>query len=276
MHVKTYYRFNERVQTAEESLLRFLSLYKEPAVEPEPFDKSRVQALLAMSDKGCVRFADRFVSDGSADDVLIPVDIISEYLQEYEKNDVHRSTFQNALEHASVNGEIAFTELCNLFPNSYIEHLFVYLLTNQELASRTFGVGFLMHRDQLAQWVTASDNLLIYRSITLSSDAAELSKDALLFDGVGRYWTYDPLKASSYWSTGLDNYSYTLVAEVNASEVEWADTVYKTMYKLKEEKEVFVKADAVVKIIDVIYNDKCPRRASTNYITYVNCGTQKD
>lgn len=277
----SFYQFiNENTQslTAEESLLRVLAAYKTQPEDADPLNGD-ANAAFAMIHPACNAFGKRFMEDGSADDLMLPVDIITDYLQQHEKNDAYRSSFQSELEYGSTNGEIAFTELGNIFPESYIEDVFSFILLDSSLCERAFGSGFMQHYNELKNWFEVSKKagkFEVYRSITLSADPTELSKDTMVFDGIGRYWTHDQAAASSYWGSGSDTHSYTLVAEVNGNDVEWCDSVYKSIYKLNTEKEVFLKEDSVVKIVDVVYNDKRPRRASTNYVTYVTCGTQAD
>lgn len=74
--------------------------------------------------------------------------------------------------------------------------------------------------------------LQIYRAITLPKNLEELEN----YDGVGIFWTYDLDKAEAY-SSKYDR-EFILEGWVYTNGINWDETIYKTIYGLKEEREV--------------------------------------
>lgn len=55
--------------------------------------------------------------------------------------------------------------------------------------------------------------------------------------GVGVYWAWDEDKAEAYWGES-GGYSITLHGKVSVEDVDWSETLYRSAYGLKEEREI--------------------------------------
>lgn len=67
------------------------------------------------------------------------------------------------------------------------------------------------------------------------------------FGGVGVYWTWDRDKAEAYWA-GSAGHSITLIGKVSTNDVDWEETMYKSAYNLREEREIRIKDQGAVMV----------------------------
>jgi len=95
--------------------------------------------------------------------------------------------------------------------------------------------------------------LKIYRAITLPKNVEELDD----YNGVGVYWTYDKEKAEAYWSK--HNREFILEGWVYSNGIDWEETVYKSIYIMKDEREIFLYNETPIELTSVymksIYNE---------------------
>jgi len=87
--------------------------------------------------------------------------------------------------------------------------------------------------------------LQIYRAITLPSNIEELDD----YDGIGIYWTYDMDKSEAYWSRY--HRDFILEGWVYTEGIDWKQTVYASLYGLKEEREIRLYSETPIQLTNV-------------------------
>jgi hypothetical protein len=97
------------------------------------------------------------------------------------------------------------------------------------------------------------EGLSIYRAISIKGDHVfqDLVKQ---FTGVGYYWSFADDGAVPH-SGGSGN-TYIISGKVRLQDIDWEATYYKSIYSLREEKEIEVKAGAIIKVEGVEVNGK--------------------
>jgi len=85
----------------------------------------------------------------------------------------------------------------------------------------------------------------IYRAISYeSSGIKDEYENAIKYGGVGVYWTWDINSAephsSSYYNTWI------LHAKVKPEDIDYVNTIYKSVYSLRDEREIELNGDAEV------------------------------
>jgi hypothetical protein len=101
------------------------------------------------------------------------------------------------------------------------------------------------------------EGLKIYRAIDLKvvdNNSKNLFDQIVKnYSGAGMYWTYDENKPESY-SSDYKGTTYVLHGVVRLQDINWENTYRKNIYSLREECEIEVNGDAIIKI-EKIYND---------------------
>jgi hypothetical protein len=104
--------------------------------------------------------------------------------------------------------------------------------------------------DDLRRAIFDSDDpnkLLVYRAMTLPTNIEEL--EDLEETGIGEFWTYDFDAAKSYWSKHDREFVFGAYVDVNC--IDWLETIQKSLYGLKEEREVKIIAGSELELINV-------------------------
>ncbi len=106
------------------------------------------------------------------------------------------------------------------------------------------------------------DGLSIYRSITYKTPTKSNTLYKDLYDlitkeytGAGYYWTFDEEAPQSYGAENIGT-EYIIYGKVRLSDINWINTILKNIYSLKEEKEIELKTDAIIKIVKILNKDK--------------------
>ena len=87
--------------------------------------------------------------------------------------------------------------------------------------------------------------LRVFRSISLPENVTELDK----YKGVGVYWTYEFDKAEAYNSRY--EREYILDGWVYADAIDWEQTIYRSLYNLKEEREIKLYDGSSIQLVEV-------------------------
>jgi hypothetical protein len=96
------------------------------------------------------------------------------------------------------------------------------------------------------------DTLTIYRSININKDG-EKHKE---YDGVGVFWSYDYNGAISHNGNFSDeHHQIILKAEINIRNIDWHNTLYKSIYNLSDEEEIQTLEGVTVSLIGYVLND---------------------
>lgn len=70
------------------------------------------------------------------------------------------------------------------------------------------------------------------------------------YRGVGVYWSWDQKKAEAYWGES-GGHELILHAMVRPEDVDWTETLFKSAYGLREEREIRVKNGGSVMVVGV-------------------------
>lgn len=70
------------------------------------------------------------------------------------------------------------------------------------------------------------------------------------YKGVGIYWTYNEENAQPYWNQG-DGKLFILHGKVKPEDINYEETVFKSVYDLKDEEEVVIKSGEYVLIYKI-------------------------
>lgn len=180
---------------------------------------------------------------------FIPSRIVAEHLHTLN---IDTSTLSNFGDKLSLN-DLSYLAYLAPIPDNYDQVIIGYIFQDESNVNETFGAHFTSHLDYLQHWVRiGTEPYTIYRSISTSSDMEELRRTIGHFDGIGRYWTYDRRCATSYWTDAYPNqYHYLLEATVTSNDVDWTNTVFKSLYSLKDEKEIYLHENATPKLLQV-------------------------
>ena len=219
--------------------------------------------------------ADKIVDQLLHDDTLrpdvplFPTRVVAEHLHTLDLNPDALSHFAEKMSLHDLQYLAHLTDL----PDDYRAQLLSYVFQHVTYADQVFGHEFMNHLEALRCWFHTSSDLKIYRSLALPMDAAVLRKTMNSFDGIGRYWTYDRASATSYWNDrSRDEYVYLLEASVRVDDVDWVNTVFKNLYSLKHENEIYLNANATPKITQVWHGSS----AISVKPTFVDAGTTGD
>jgi len=89
----------------------------------------------------------------------------------------------------------------------------------------------------------------VYREMTIPGSLEELEKRVQEYDGVGNCWSYDESAAEAHSGDWSDDYQRVLlIGKVNVSSVDWNTTFERSVYTLREEKEIYIDSDETVEI----------------------------
>ena len=99
--------------------------------------------------------------------------------------------------------------------------------------------------------------ITIHRAITMPYSVEQFKHQVTNNPaGVGVYWSYVDAGAQTHCGDsfiakehGVGGFSVTMTAEVNVQNVDWKQTLHKSLYSLKDEQEIEVKKGATVNIV---------------------------
>lgn len=99
----------------------------------------------------------------------------------------------------------------------------------------------------------------VWRALRISTKLIKDNKANNLYDlmvkqykGTGQYWTWDESAAESHWgATGSDYIDIILKGKVRTQDIDWERTLFVSVYDLREEKEIRLKPDAFVNILQI-------------------------
>lgn len=130
------------------------------------------------------------------------------------------------------------------FQNS--DNFTLYFL--KKLKPDLFNLYDTEYYDKLERSINNSDDpkrLQIFRSITLD----ELDKLQKNYNGVGIYWSYDFDGAQAHCGhQGNVNREFILDGWVYTDAINWESTIYKSIYQLRNEKEIELNENAPIQI----------------------------
>ena len=102
-----------------------------------------------------------------------------------------------------------------------------------------------------------NDKMPIYRSVTIPKSIKDLKKVISEYSGVGVYWTFDEEKPEPYGAySNQDSQEIVLKAWVRIKDVDWETTFERTIYSLREEREINVISGSVVELFEIHLKDK--------------------
>lgn len=102
--------------------------------------------------------------------------------------------------------------------------------------------------DEMTSWVH-SDHL-IYREMTMSDKIESI--DDIKESGVGIFWTFDKDSAEAYSGRGDgENNIVLLTATVEAENVDWEQTLTKSLYSLSNEREIELIEGTNVELLEM-------------------------
>lgn len=95
------------------------------------------------------------------------------------------------------------------------------------------------------------DGLDIYRAMSIKGSSGQTVYKEMVeqFSGVGYYWSFDEDGAVPH--SGGAGTTYIIHGKVRFQDINWGNTFYKSIYNLREEKEIEVSPSAIIKIEDV-------------------------
>ena len=104
-----------------------------------------------------------------------------------------------------------------------------------------------------------NEGVSIYRAFVIKGDRDVYDKLIKSYTGAGYYWSFDEKGAEAHGSDG-QGIQYTFFGKVRLQDINWEQTYYKSVYSLRNEMEIEINADAVVKIekIETRDNKKLP------------------
>lgn len=101
------------------------------------------------------------------------------------------------------------------------------------------------------------DKIPVYRKVTIPKNIDDLEKVITNYNGVGNYWTYEEDKAEAYNASNITNsQDITMKAYVNVSDVDWEITFDRTVYNLREEREIYIKDNSTVELFGIQLHSK--------------------
>jgi len=131
--------------------------------------------------------------------------------------------------------------------DDYDELVDIILLEDHSLLIDT------VYYDEMTSWIHGDH--LIYREMTMSDQIESI--DDIKESGVGIYWSYDKNSAEAY--SGRDNGQNNIVlltATVEAENVDWEQTLTKSLYSLSNEREIELIEGTNVDLLEMeIYNN---------------------
>jgi hypothetical protein len=124
------------------------------------------------------------------------------------------------------------------------------------------GLGDMLGTVQAAYYAEEDGLIPVWRSMRISSETLKqghkrnlYSLMTKVFKGVGMYWSWDEKSAYAHWGSwsGKTPLDVLIEARVRTEDVDWDQTLYKSIWNLQDEKELELKPGGLVKIVSVTF-----------------------
>jgi hypothetical protein len=149
------------------------------------------------------------------------------------------------------------TESIDIGDEEFIKNFGIYLI-NEGRLDDIFDTEEL---DTVKYWANGgltedgTDNIYVYRSMMLPYKIEDLEN--IDEKGVGIYWAYIPEGAESHGAMSYEN-EIILKAIVEPSDVNWEQTLHKSLWSLKDEKEIELLEGTSIEITQFKLNSNHP------------------
>jgi len=118
---------------------------------------------------------------------------------------------------------------------------------------------------ELLSWAENSNDKTVYRSIDTPIETSFYDNNK--YYGLGLFWSYDKRMAQSYNSNHPINYHIEMKAEITPDNIDWSETIYKSIWQLAEEREIYLNEDSVVNIVEIsVDGNLYPLPNKTNFM----------
>jgi hypothetical protein len=143
-------------------------------------------------------------------------------------------------------------DFLEIYEIDYLE-LFKYLLDT--VGDSPLDYIDTTHYEILLKWIRNSNHHNVYRAMTISHKVKDINR--LEYDNVGVFWTHNEGEEESYWSDGGLN-EIILKANIEPEDVNWEQTLYKSLYSLNYEQEIELIKDTTIDLLSIEFNSNHP------------------
>lgn len=183
--------------------------------------------------------------------------IIEEYSDEIEDNDENNKKWYSIDDYEDA---VEYLEGFNIdiTDSIFLKNFAKYLVKNTDVEN----IFDIEEYDSVLSWTSGyltkdeTGNRYVYRSMMLPYKLDDIEN--INETGVGIFWSYVPEGAEPHNARNINENEIILKAIVEPNDVNWDITLHKSLYSLKEEKEIELLKGTSIEIIEFKINSNHP------------------